>query len=187
MYCDHCGSEILGKHGFCSKCGRRAGASKPALRASFIVALLAVSICSFLFFHFDLRPIKPEISTQPNSFQPKLHTETIDTAFAVPKLSSHSYKFAIPTGANAALLQGHFSAIGGAGNDIEAWLMSDDEFVNWQNRHSVTPIYNSGRVTQATINVSLPQPGTYYLVFNNRFSFVSPKAVQDNISLTYKR
>jgi predicted nucleic acid-binding Zn ribbon protein len=187
MHCVHCGNEIPEKHGFCSKCGKQAGAPKTGLRASFIVALLAVSICCFLFFHFDLRPGTVAANLQPNSPQLKLYTESIDAGFTVPKLGSHAYKFMIPVGAIDPVLQGHFDATGGAGNDVEVWLMNDDQYVNWQNRHSVTPIYSSGRVTQGTVNIPLPQPGTYYLVFNNRFSLVSPKAVQDNISLTYKR
>lgn len=102
-------------------------------------------------------------------------------------LGSKAYKFVIPVGATAPVLQGHFNATGGGGNDVEVWVMNDDEYVNWQNKHSVTSIYNSGRITQGTVNISLAQPGTYYLLFNNRFSFVSPKAMQDNISLTYRR
>jgi hypothetical protein len=157
------------------------------LRASLIVLLVAVSVCCFLFFHFDLRPGSASANLPLNASQPKLHSETIDTVFTVPKLSFHAYKFVVPVGATESVLQGHFNAAGGDGNDVEVWVMNDDGYVNWQNKHSVIPVYNSGRITQGTINVVLPQPGTYYLVFNNRFSFLSAKAVQDNINLTYRR
>jgi hypothetical protein len=57
-------------------------------------------------------------------------------------------------------------------------------FLFWRNRHPVAPIYNSRQVTQGAGDTSLPNDaGTYYLIFNNRFSLVSPKAVQDNLTL----
>lgn len=120
--------------------------------------------------------------------QVRVYTSSIDPAFTIPRLGEKSYKFTVPAGATNVKMQGRFTASGGARNDIEVWLMNDDDFVNWQNRHPVTPIYNSQKVTQGTLNASLPpDAGTYYLVFNNRFSLVSPKAVQDNLSLQYTK
>jgi len=38
------------------------------------------------------------------------------------------------------------------------------------------------------VNATLPNDtGAYYLVFNNKFSLLSPKAVQGNFTLTYYR
>ena len=45
--------------------------------------------------------------------------------------------------------------------------------------------FNSGKVTQNTINALLPGPGTYYLVCNNRFGLLAPKAVEINAILHY--
>ena len=43
-------------------------------------------------------------------------------------------------------------------------------------------------MTQVNLNVSLPpNEGTYYIVFNNRFSMLSPKAVEANVTLHYKK
>jgi hypothetical protein len=120
--------------------------------------------------------------------QPKLYTSTIDPAFTVPQLGEKTYKVSVPAGAINVKVQGRFNASGGKRNDIEFALMNDDEFVNWRNRHPVTPIYTSQKVTQDTVNVSLPNDaGVYYLVFDNRFSFISPKAVQDNLTLQYMK
>ena len=154
----------------------------------YVVALLAVLFVGFGLVPHVIRANKAAANIQGDAVQPKLYTETIDTAFTVPQLHDKTYRFAIPAGARDAVLQGHFNAIGGAHNDIEVWIMNDDGFVNWQNKHSVRPIYSSGRVTQGTISVSLPpEAGRYYVIFNNRFSFISPKAVQDNLSLQYQR
>ncbi len=190
MHCVSCGCEISEKSDFCAKCGKRIGAPKTAARAGFVVALLLVFFIGLGSVVLFLRADKARANMQsndPNAPQLRLYTESIDTAFTIPQLRHKAYKFAIPAGVNSGTVQGHFSATGGSHNDIEVWLMNDDGFVNWQNKHSVTPIYNSGRVTQGTLNVSLPGAGTYYLVFNNQFSLISPKAVQDNLTLTYKR
>lgn len=115
-------------------------------------------------------------------------TSTVEPAFTVPQLGVKYHKFSVPAGATDVKIQGRFRASGGPGNDIEVALMNDDEFVNWQNHHTVTAIYSSEKVTQGTVNVSLPSDaGTYYLIFNNRFSLVSPKAVEDNLALQYTK
>jgi hypothetical protein len=189
MHCAHCGNEIRETHGFCSECGKPAGTGKPAVRSGFVIALLTVFFVGFGLVVYFVRADNTANNMSPNNWaQPRLHTETIDTAFTVPQLRDKAYRFAIPPGARDLILQGHFTATGGAHNDIEVWLLNDDGFVNWQNKHSVTPIYSSGRVTQGTLSVSLPSATeTYYLIFNNRFSFISPKAVQDNLTLQYRR
>jgi hypothetical protein len=189
MHCIHCGNEIPESHGFCSKCGKQAGATKPAVRSGYVVALLVVFFAGFGLIAYFIRADKAATNMQlSTSSQAMLYTETIDNAFTVPPLRDKAYRFVIPAGARDAMLQGHFIATGGAHNDIEVWVTNSDGFVNWENKHPVTPIYSSGRVTQGTLSVSLPsEAGTYYLIFNNRFSFISPKAVQDNVNLQYKR
>lgn len=118
--------------------------------------------------------------------QPQLQTQAIiESAFTVPASGYHYVKFAAPTGAMNVKLQGHFSATGGTGNDVEVWAVTEDGFTNWKNGHATNTFYNSGRVTQDTLNVSLPGGGTYYLVFSNKFSLLSPKAVQANANMTY--
>lgn len=83
-------------------------------------------------------------------------------------------------------LTGKFSAIGGSGNDIEVYVLDENGFVNWQNGHSTPTYHNSGRVTQNTVETSLPgDAGTYYIVFSNRFSLLSPQAIEANLKLTF--
>jgi hypothetical protein len=58
--------------------------------------------------------------------------------------------------------------------------------VNWQNRHAAQAIYKSGKVTVGNFSFNLPQQAaTYYLVFDNRFSLLSPKSIHINAVLTY--
>lgn len=72
-------------------------------------------------------------------------------------------------------LKGRFRAQGGK-NDIEAYIMDADNFENWRNRNESTAYYSSGRVTVANFNVRLGA-GKYFLIFSNRWSVMTPKAV----------
>jgi hypothetical protein len=114
------------------------------------------------------------------------HTQVItNTALTIAALGSSYYKFVVPPGATDVLLSGHFTATGGMGNDIEVYVLSDDEFVNFQTHHSTQTFYNSGRITQDSFNARLPGGGTYYLVFSNNYSLLTPKAVQADAVLHY--
>lgn len=84
-----------------------------------------------------------------------------DAAFTVPARGAKQYKFVVPAGANGATIEGHFLATGGPRNSVEVWVMNDDQFVNWVNRHPLTTLYNSQRVTQGTIKLPLPSALKY--------------------------
>jgi hypothetical protein len=77
---------------------------------------------------------------------------------------------------------GHFKAEGGSGNDIKVFILDEDGFANWQNKHSAKMYYDSGKVTAGKIDVRL-KPGTYYLVFDNTFSVLSNKAITSDIQI----
>lgn len=85
--------------------------------------------------------------------------------------TSFDWNFDKPT-----TVKGKFRATGGSHNDIEVYILDDDGFENWRNGNQAQTYYNSGRVTVGTYGVTLPA-GSYHLVFNNRFSVVSNKAV----------
>jgi hypothetical protein len=96
------------------------------------------------------------------------------------------FKLDVPTGATSVNLHGNFTASGGLTNDVEVFVLSADDFVNWQNRHAAKTFYNSGKITIGTLNVNLPSDaGTYYLVFNNRFSILTQRSVLVDAALTY--
>jgi hypothetical protein len=74
-----------------------------------------------------------------------------------------------------ARIWGKFRATGGK-NDIECYIVDEDNFENLKNGNQFRRYYESGRVTVATFDVTLNQ-GVYYLVFNNSWSVMTPKAV----------
>jgi hypothetical protein len=115
-------------------------------------------------------------------------TATITNAAITVQANGYSYyRFTVPVGATNATVQGHFNATGGSGNDIEVFVLSEDGFENWRNHHATQTHYNSGKVTQSAITATLPGEGTYYLVFNNNFSLLTPKAIEANVTLRYNQ
>jgi hypothetical protein len=101
--------------------------------------------------------------------------------------SSYSwYQLFVPPGVTTVSITGHFAATGGAGNDIIVCILDEDGFVNFKNGHPARTFYNSGKVTTASISAVIPNaPTSYYLVLDNRFSLLTPKAVQMNATLNY--
>jgi hypothetical protein len=83
-------------------------------------------------------------------------------------------------------VNGHFAASGGMGNDIIVYVLDGDDCANIKNGHPARTYYNSEKITQASIGTVLPNvPATYYLLFDDRFSLITPKAVQVTATLNY--
>lgn len=107
-------------------------------------------------------------------------TVLVSGAFTVGAGSAKYWKFHV--GSSGANVVGRFRAEGGSGNDIECFIIDSDGLENWLNGHQVDTYYNSGRITVANINVNLSE-GNYAIVFNNKFSVFTNKAVTANIEL----
>lgn len=90
-----------------------------------------------------------------------------------------SYPFRV---ADRATVSGWFRTHGGAGHDIEVFILDEAGFLNWRNYHSSPAYYNSGRRAADTIKTSLSS-GNYYLVFNNTFSPADTKTVEVSADL----
>jgi hypothetical protein len=117
---------------------------------------------------------------------PQTHLVSIVNSAATVNAASYAwYTFVVPNGANTISVNGHFAATGGSGNDIECYVLDEDSFANFKNGHPTTTFFNSGKVTQAKIGAVLATPGTYYIMLDNRFSLITPKAVQINATLSY--
>jgi len=198
MFCTQCRTELPEESQYCSKCGATQSAShasvKPrsvSVRRGFL-AVVVVGLVIILLFAVA-RITAPN---QTNDAALLKHMASVgaqprqaviaNTAITVKQLSYSYYKFDVPFNSTNVWIDGHFQASGGAGNDIEVYLLDQDGFVNWQNNHAVTTYFNSGRLTEGKISATLPSQGaTYYLIFNNRFSLLSPKAIQLSAMLHY--
>lgn len=206
MFCSKCGTDLPGDSLFCRSCGQTqtvvstgGGAaaaparipisvSKPKGKSAiWIVAGLVLIVALFGVWYVQNGSRQPMSTATARVAQPKLYAQNMgDKAFTVKAGSAQYFSFEAPTGAFNVNLKGHFEATGGTGNDIEVYVLTADDLVNWQNGHTVKALYDSGRVTQETVSVALhPGAGKYCVVFNNKFSFLTPKAVQADIALTY--
>ena len=115
------------------------------------------------------------------------HTQQLtNTPITINAQTSNYVQFSTPNNAINPTVSGRFTASGGTGNDIAVMVLSQDDFINWQNGHASTAYYSSGKTTVGMISVTVPSGQTLYLVFDNTFSLVSAKSVNSNILLTYR-
>jgi hypothetical protein len=133
------------------------------------------------------------VATTNNSLAPVIkayltttHAELItEGSVAIKPHGFASYRVAVPEGAIDVALTGQFDASGRAENDIQVYLLTDAEFVIWQSGYATSPFYDSGKVSQASMQAALPsRPGTYYLIFSNKPSRVE-KTVHVTAGLRY--
>jgi hypothetical protein len=192
MFCRKCGTNMPDDSQFCMKCGQAqsvtstaggaAAAAAPARiptpveapqqKHSFGVGALVLSVLLLLLvivwgveqanIHSPL-PAQSASIQQPPLQQHKQSTGSV--AFTANAGGMTNYKFTVPAGASNVTVKGHFAATGGSGNDIQVVVVSEDEYVNWQNGHPTKTFYNSGRVTQDAVNINLPSDAaTYYVL-----------------------
>jgi hypothetical protein len=108
---------------------------------------------------------------------PLVSTSVVNGQVTVGPGSTKSFTVAVPLGATGAHISGSFTATGGGGNDIIAYVK--DSYGN--------VLYNSGQVTTGNFDVQLVSGSTYSLVFDNTFSTVSTKTVSAQANLNYNQ
>jgi hypothetical protein len=110
----------------------------------------------------------------------------LNQAITINQLGYSYIELNVPVKASSVRLQGNFTASGGNENAIEAYVFSGDDYANWTKRRDAHSYYSSGRVSIGNIEANLPAgTGNYYLVFNNKFSVLSPSTVRVHAALTY--
>ena len=113
----------------------------------------------------------------------QLSAQIVSGSFVVEPRTVKQFTVAVASDMAHPRLEGSFTA-SGANNDIEVMLLEASQFQNWEKRSKFTVAYQSGRVTSDKLAIPLPaQEGTYYVVFSNRFSLISNKAVVADIVL----
>lgn len=102
--------------------------------------------------------------------------QIVNTAMAIRPGAVQPFTFYV--GGGGGRIVGRFQSA----DNIEVYILDQDSYVNWMNGANVPAFYNSGRITVSNVNVSLPA-GNYVLVFSNRYSVFSSKAVTATIFL----
>jgi hypothetical protein len=134
------------------------------------------------------------------------HDQTIlDTPFTVAAHNFRYYKFSLPEGSVNVAVVGEFTSASDlhsvatrkdknkdapkeeADNNIQVYVLSEPAFTIWQNGYATASLYDSGKVSQGKVQADIPAgAGIYYLVFNNKLSPKTPKAIQASVLLRYK-
>jgi hypothetical protein len=162
----------------------------PSKSTSTVLALLAIAgVLLFILLIYGYSTSRTSANQGASPIERLMKQQRVATIknadLRVNALSYYSFTLDVPEGASSVLLHGSFTASGGAGNDIEVFVFAETDFVNWQNRHPSTSLYNSGKVTDGNLNVTLPTAGKYFLVFSNRFGLLLPKTINVDAALTY--
>lgn len=100
------------------------------------------------------------------SSTPNQKTTIIDNTSHVPASRGLWYKFTLN---KISRVTGTFSVQGGM-NEIECLVMSEIEYIKWENNNTSLSYFNSGFIKTGNIDLNLPA-GNYVLVFYNRAVF----------------
>lgn len=203
MTCPKCQGDVPAAARFCARCGQALNEpySPPSNRPiwAYMLAIVVVVLAAYVVYNAvngtstssSVTNISKVAASNPyeppEPPRPQLRIAPITNGALTVSASAYSwYTFVVPVGVTDVNVTGRFTATGGSGNDIIVYVLDEDGFVNFKNGHPSRTYYNSGQVTQAEIQSILPNnPGTYYLMFDNRFSAITPKAVQVNAMLRY--
>lgn len=213
--CSKCGATLPAEAQFCLKCGKPVSMplkesvkieepvvqlAPPRVRKRRIVlwVLLGLLLGGFLW-----------AATSDNPFAQGVqelvgwkHDQTIlETPFSVTAHNFRYYKFDLPEGSTNVSIVGQFavspaekkagSAKANTGetedSDVEVYVLSEPAFAVWQNGYATSSVYESGRVSQGTMQADLPAgAGVYYLIFSDKFSAKTAKSVNATVVLRYK-
>jgi hypothetical protein len=154
-------------------------------RLSPVWLLIVLIVAMLLWLSFSDSPEAEQFRRRMNVS----HTETLTPElFFVNSKGFSSYRFNVPAEIREVTVRGHFDANDGANHDIEVYVLTEADEVNWQFGYAHGGFYDSGRVGQGEINVVLPQvAGAYCLVFDNTFSPSAKKIIHANVTLSYSR
>jgi ribosomal protein L40E len=214
--CSKCGATLPDEAQFCLKCGKSVSLplkepvksegpvvelAPPRVKKRRIVlwVLLGLLLGGFLWAATSDSPFAQGIQELVGW----KHDQTIlETPFSVSAHNFRYYKFDLPEGSTNVSIIGQFTASSSdkkAGapkskamgesedNDVEVYVLSEPAFAVWQNGYATSSVYESGRVSQGTMQAELPAgAGVYYLIFSNKFSSKTVKSINATVLLRYK-
>ena len=212
--CSKCGATLPDEAQFCLKCGKPVtlppkepvlveNLSEPVAepprikkRRIFLWVLLGLFLGAILWAATSESPFAQGIQ----EIVGWKHDQTVlDTPFTVSAHNFRYYKFDLPEGSMNVSIVGQFTSASPGkkntkskdgdsdDNDVEVYVLSEPAFAVWQNGYATSSVFESGRVSQGTMQADLPAgAGVYYLIFSNKFSIKTSKNVNATVLLRYK-
>jgi hypothetical protein len=117
----------------------------------------------------------------------------VDSTFSVGAHTFRYYKFSLPEGTANAAVVGQFKstpanpAVTNNDSGIEAYVLTESAFTAWRTGAASSSLYDSGIIAESALHADIPPgAGIYYLVFSNKSSPTTPKAVHATVVVRYK-
>ena len=205
--CSKCGSSLPDVAQFCLKCGEPVSSPQetpavveaphptapPTGRRRRVVrwVLLAILGGGVLWVSISAGPVAQGVRELLGD---KPDRVIVDSAFSVGPHTFRYYKFSLPVGSANVAAVGQFrsaaqspAAAADVDNGIEAYVLSESAFTAWQKGYATGSLYDSGKVTESSVNAEIPAgAGIYYLVFSNKDAPQTAKSIHATVVLRYK-
>ncbi len=211
--CSKCGATLPDEAQFCLKCGKPVSTppkepvqiEEPSIdvvppvkkRRLWLGVLFGFLLGSVLWTATSDNPFAQGLQ---ELFGWKHDQAILQAPFSVSARNFRYYKFDLPEGSMNVSIVGQFissadkkpanaksTSADGVDNDVEVYVLSEPAFAVWQNGYATSSVYESGRVSQGSMQSELPAgAGVYYLIFSNKFSTKTSKNVNATVLLRYK-
>lgn len=122
----------------------------------------------------------------PVQAQEQAEVPVVRSTFRVDAAKANYFQFKLPSYFRDGRIAGNALATGGAGNDIRVLILTEQQFQVWTRSPRPEALYDSGQRRSVVLRVPVSNPGTYYVVFDNRFSVLSPKNVEADIRFVHR-
>lgn len=109
----------------------------------------------------------------------------VRSTFRVEPGKASRFKFTLPAYYRDGRIAGSALAEGGWRDDIRVLVLTARQFETWAHDAKSETLFNSGPRRSVVLSVPVTDPGTYYVIFDNRFSMVSAKRIQADIRFVH--
>ncbi len=188
VICPDCKTKVSDDAAACPNCGRpkiRNGVAETWKKDGLTPGGI-LGACIFLGLLFaGFRSCSNWLDSGP-SFAERKNT-IVSGVVAIPADQVVYYKLDIKPEFTNTNAKGHFTAAGGSGNDIDAFIADETDTINWKNGHKYQVFWQTdGLQTMGSFDLNLKAGVVYYLVLSNKASVVSDKQVTIDATLTFR-
>lgn len=130
--------------------------------------------------------VKSEVRQFLSSRKPGIR-KICDAEIIVPQKGQKNLPFDLDiSGKVNTKIIGKLQATGGSGNDIRFYVFDNHNYTKFCENHPYRSLDDSGKVSIYTFEVPITHTGRYYFLFDNTFSFLSPKTVKIVAKLSFE-